>query len=232
MEAMNSTPPAAGFLESVKDLAHRNGALFALDEMITGFRYANGGAQEYFDVVPDLATFGKGLANGYPLSAIVGRADVMRLMEEIFFSFTFGGETLSLAAARAVLAKMTREPVVETIRSTGQALMDGTALRIERHGIERFARITGHPSWSFLAFDGVDGIDRDSIKTLFLQEIFARGILSYGTHNMTYAHTDDDVAQLLSVYDEVFSILADAVARNEVDARLRCEPLVPLFAVR
>lgn len=73
--------------------------MLVFDEMITGFRFAPGGAQELFGVVPDLATFGKGMANGYPLSAIAGRAEIMDWMEEVFFSFTFGGETLSLAAA-------------------------------------------------------------------------------------------------------------------------------------
>ena len=97
-----------------------HGALPVFDETITGFRLANGGAQERFGVTPDLATFGKGLANGYPLSAVAGRAEVMQLMEEIFFSFTFGGEALSLAAAVATMAKLQREPVVETMRQNGQ----------------------------------------------------------------------------------------------------------------
>ena len=106
MEPMNVTEPEPGFLESVKELAHQHGALLVFDETITGFRFANGGAQELFGVTPDLATFGKGVANGYPLSAVRGRADVMQLMEEIFFSFTFGGETLSLAAALATMTKL------------------------------------------------------------------------------------------------------------------------------
>src|SRR5574341_817412 len=98
MEPMNTTEPKDGFLEKVRELSRQHGAVFIFDETITGFRYANGGAQEYFGVTPDLATFGKGLANGYPVSALAGKAEIMRLMEEIFYSFTFGGETLSLAA--------------------------------------------------------------------------------------------------------------------------------------
>lgn len=94
LEPMNVVEPAPGFLQAVKELTHKHGALLVFDETITGFRYANGGAQQLFGVTPDLATFGKGLANGYPVSAVAGRADVMQLMEEIFFSFTFGGETL------------------------------------------------------------------------------------------------------------------------------------------
>ena len=91
LEPMNVTYPKPGFLESVRELTEQRGIILIFDETITGFRFANGGAQELFGVTPDLATFGKGLANGYPLSAIAGRSDIMKLMEEIFFSFTFGG---------------------------------------------------------------------------------------------------------------------------------------------
>ena len=110
LEPMNVVEPKAGFLERVKELAHAHGALLVFDETITGFRYSNSGAQGLFGVTPDLATFGKGLANGFPISAVAGPREIMCLMEEIFFSFTFGGETLSLAAAKATLLKLRREP--------------------------------------------------------------------------------------------------------------------------
>jgi glutamate-1-semialdehyde 2,1-aminomutase len=92
IEPMNVAEPDPGFLQGVKDLAHGHGALLIFDETITGFRFSNGGAQELFGVVPDIATFGKGLANGYPVSAVAGRRDVMKLMEEIFFSFASCGK--------------------------------------------------------------------------------------------------------------------------------------------
>ena len=92
MEPMNTEEPIHGFLKDVKELAHRNGALFILDEIITGFRYSLGGAQELFNITPDLATFGKSMANGFPISAVVGRKELMKEMEEVFFSFTFGPE--------------------------------------------------------------------------------------------------------------------------------------------
>jgi len=134
MEPMNVVEPMPGFLAAVKALAHKHGALLVFDETITGFRYANGGAQELFDVTPDLATFGKGLANGYPVSAVAGRADVMQLMEEVFFSFTFGGETLSLAAALATMRKLEREPVTATLTSQGLKIIDGLRSRIAALG--------------------------------------------------------------------------------------------------
>src|SRR5262249_14929780 len=124
MEPMNSTHPKSGFLSAVQELARQEGALLIFDETITGFRFSNGGAQELFGVTPDLATFGKGIANGFPLSAVAGPERYMRLMEDIFFSFTFGGETLSLAAAKATLSKLKVKPVVKTLAAQGQKIID------------------------------------------------------------------------------------------------------------
>jgi glutamate-1-semialdehyde 2,1-aminomutase len=180
MEPMNVVEPNPGFLEEVGDLTHANGAVFVFDETITGFRYANGGAQEYFGVIPDLATFGKGLANGYPVSAVAGRADIMKLMEEVFFSFTFGGETLSLAAAVATMDKLRREPVLESIAAQGSLLVQGVRSRIDQHGVSEFLSISGHPAWTFLAFrDGA--CSSWDVKTLFMQEMLARGFLTLGS---------------------------------------------------
>ena len=232
MEPMNVAEPAPGFLAGVAELTRKNGAVLVFDEVITGFRFANGGAQELFGVTPDLTCLGKGIANGYPLSAVVGRADIMALMEEVFFSFTMGGEALSLAAAVAALTKLKREPVVETMRCTGQKILDGVRERIAKHGVGGFTRTSGHPSWTFLHFADTPSCSQWEIKTLFMQEVLARGILSLGTHNVTYAHSDADVAQLLRVYDEVFPILREAVEEGAMKQYLRCAPLQPLFRVR
>jgi glutamate-1-semialdehyde 2,1-aminomutase/spore coat polysaccharide biosynthesis protein SpsF len=92
LEPMNVIEPKPGYLQELKELVHKNGAILIFDEIVTGFRYAAGGAQEYFGVTPDLAAFGKAMGNGMPIAAVVGRADLMSQMEEIFFSSTFGGE--------------------------------------------------------------------------------------------------------------------------------------------
>lgn len=232
IEPMNVVEPKAGFLEDVKAIASRNGAVLVFDETITGFRFSNGGAQAVFGVTPDLATFGKACANGMPLSVLTGRADLMDHMDRVFLSGTFGGETLSLAACKAVLEKLSREPVVSTIAATGESVKAGVAKLITDHGCGAFLSISGHPSWSFLNFKDTDGASLWHIKTLFLQEILARGILSLGTHNVMYAHTQDHVNRLLAVYDEVFSILANAVWAGNVTGELNCKPLEPLFKVR
>jgi glutamate-1-semialdehyde 2,1-aminomutase len=232
LEPMNAVEPQDGFLNSVAHLARQHGALLIFDETITGFRYANGGAQEYFGVVPDLATFGKGLANGYPVSALAGRRDLMKLMEEIFFSFTFGGEALSLAAAAATLDKLLRENVCARIAMQGKKVIAGVRERIVRHGIADFVAIAGHPSWSFLTIKDMPGASQWELKTLLLQELFSRGILSLGTHNMSLAHSDADISRLLAVYDEVFPLLRAGALDGRMGELLFCKPLEPLFKLR
>ena len=232
LEPMNVAWPDPGFLESVKEITRRNGALLVFDETITGFRYANGGAQAYFGVTPDLASFGKGLANGYPVAAIAGRRDVMKLMEEVFFSFTFGGEALSLAAARATLLKLQREPVVETLAARGQQIIDGTSVIVEREGLSDIFGLAGHPSWNFLTIKDSRGATSFEIKTLLMQELHERGFLSVGSHNMSYAHSEADIAGLLGAYAEILPMIGNALDGGTLKQQLRGEPLVPLFKLR
>lgn len=232
LEPMNVQWPEPGYLQGVVDLARRHGAVAVFDETITGFRYAMGGAQELFGVTPDLACFGKGLANGYPLAAVAGRAAIMREFEEVFFSFTMGGEALSLAAAKAAVDKSRAVDLPSALAAKGTRLLEGVQRLIEAHGCGGFLSTAGHPSWSFLLIGDCDTATSFEIKTLFLQEVLARGILTLGTHNMSYAHSDADVDRLLAVYDEIFPILAAAVASGDLLSRLRCAPLEPLFKVR
>lgn len=232
LEPMNVVEPKHGFLQQAKELAHKNGALLVFDETITGFRFANGGAQELFDVTPDLATFGKGLANGYPVSAVAGRADVMHLMEEIFFSFTFGGETLSLAAALATMNKLQSEPVVDTLYRQGRKIVDHVTAAITRSGAEHIFGMAGNPTWSFVLVKDAAPYSQWQIKTLFLQEMFARGILTLGTHNMSFSHSDSDLEKLFAAYDEVIPLLVQAVNDRRLEQMLRCQALEPLFKVR
>ena len=232
LEPMNTTAPLPGCLEAVRDIAHRHGALLVFDETITGFRYEIGGAQQRFGVTPDLATFGKGMANGYPVSAVCGKAEYMKWMEEIFFSFTFGGELLSLSAALTTMNKLQHKPVIETLKARGARIRSALAQKIGALGIESFAGVAGDDTWSFFVLRDTPRYTTWQIKTLFLQEVFARGILTLGTHNVSYAHSEADVERLLTVYDEVLPILKDAVLGERLEGLLRCAPLEPLFKLR
>lgn len=232
MEPMTTTEPAAGFLEGVRDLAHAHGALFILDEIITGFRFHLGGAQALFGVTPDLAAFGKSMANGLPIAAVVGRRDIMQVMEDVFFSFTFGGEALSLAAALATIRKMRREPVIRCLWERGQEMRDAATRAIDRHGLRGVIGIAGKPCWSVLQFTDAAAASQWEVKTVFLEQVIQRGILTAGSHNVCYAHTPEDVAQLASAWNEACTVIAEGLAAGDLVKRIGGEPLQPLFRVR
>ena len=232
MEPMNVAAPSPGYLAGVRALATRHDVVLIFDETITGFRVHEGGAGALFGVTPDLATFGKGLANGFPLAAVAGKRALMMEMEEIFFSTTMGGEAVSLAAARAVLDILDREPVMSHLRVRGSEIEAEVEEILAASGAGAFTHLSGDPTWSFINFTPPEGVDPFALKTLFLQETFARGVFTLGTHNLSYAHDDAAVSALVSTYGEVFPLLAEAVRTGTVEQRLRCAPLKPLFKVR
>ena len=232
MEPMNAEEPAPGFLEGVKEIAHKNGAVFILDEIITGFRYALGGAQALFNITPDLATFGKSMANGFPISAVVGKRELMREMEEIFFSFTFGGEALSIVAAIATLKKIKEKSVIPALWKTGELIINNVSKLIDKHHLENIFYIKGKPPWSLLIIHDHENATSWEIKSLFKQEMLSRGILISVSHNISYAHTDKDLQGLFSCYDETFSIMRTALEKNDVSKALAGKPIAPLFRVR
>ena len=232
LEPMNTHFPHDNFLQKVKKLCTKYGAVLIFDETITGFRFSMGGAQALFNVVPDLATFGKGMANGYPISAVVGRRDIMMLMEDIFFSGTFGGETLSLAATKATLAYMVNSNVVEHLAAMGQRLLDGLKIIIDDMQGSHWLSLNGHPSWSFLTIKEHGGYSAIQLKSLFLQEMAQRGFLLGGGHNLSYAHKSIDIDALLDAYKIVLNILATTIEQQSFATQFRGDLLKPVFKVR
>lgn len=232
MEPVNTTPPQPGYLQALKQLLHKHGALLVFDEVITGFRLAPGGAQEYFGVTPDLASFGKALGNGMPISAVAGRNDVMEEMNHIFFSGTFGGEALSLAAAIAVLDKIQREPVIDTLWKTGEALRSGVEALVMKHALEKVVALKGLAPWVLLDFLPQKQASREALKTLFVTQMARHGVLILSSHNVCYAHNAADVAQVLHAWDATLAHMAAELKSGALESRLPCPPLFPAFAVR
>ncbi len=232
MEPMNVEYPKDDFLKRVKELTHKNNALLIFDEIVTGFRVSLGGAQELFDVTPDLSTLGKGMANGYPLSAVVGSNEVMQKVEDIFFSGTFGGETLSLAAASAVLDKYKKSNVIEHLNEVGLYLLDQLNKLIDNSNLNEIFWTSGHPAWGFLHIKEQEKYNTFEIKTFFLQEVFKRGILTLGSHNLSFSHSKKDVDQLLKVYAEVLPIIGQHIKNQTLLENIQGDILEPLFKVR
>lgn len=232
MEPMNLYYPENDFLNEVKALAHQHGALLIFDETITGFRFAMGGAQQLFDVTPDLATFGKGMANGYPISAVVGREDVMTLMEDIFFSGTFGGDTMALAAAKATITKMEQDNVLDHIHQTGQSLLTQLQDLISTQDLGEYFSTAGHPSWSFLVCNEGKNHDIWTIKTYLMQQLIAHGFISNGSHNLNFAHKAEHITALMQVYGEVLEQIKHYDLNGTLTQHLRAPVLKPIFKVR
>lgn len=228
MEPMGIIDPAPGYLEKVRALADEHGAVLVFDECWTGFRIHRQGAFGKFGVRPDLACFGKALGNGVPISVILGRSDIMEIFDEVFFSFTFGGDLLGIAAAEAVLDVLEEEPVLETVEATGSRLMDGLAALIAEKGLTDRIGIDGYPARHVLAFSG-DGADGNLIKSVFQQEAIARGVLAAGWHAPSYAHTVDDVDRTLDAYRDTLEIIADGLADGNLSDRLHGQMVQPVF---
>ena len=232
MEPMNVEYPKDNFLEKVKELVHKNNALLIFDETITGFRYSLGGAQELFNVIPDMATLGKGMANGYPLSAVVGSNKIMKKVEDIFFSGTFGGETLSLAAANAIINKYKKEKVVDHFYEIGTYLLEQLNQIIDNENLGDIFWTSGHPAWSFLHIKEQEKYNSFEIKTFFLQESLKRGVITLGTHNLSFSHTKREIDRLIEVYAEVLPMIKWHVNNQTLLENIHGEILEPLFKVR
>jgi glutamate-1-semialdehyde aminotransferase len=229
LEPMVFEMPRPGFLEALKALCAENGTLLIFDEMWTGFRLALGGAQAFFGVTPDLACYSKAIANGMPLAVLTGRQDVMALLEEdVFFFTTFGGETLSLAAAQATLHELRKHDVPTYLARQGHKLQTGYNRLAAELGIDHYTSCIGHPARTLVTFEATEG-DPLLLKSLLQQELIIRGILWSGFHNMCFAHTDQDIETMLQAYGEVLPILKQAVAENRVSEFLRGRPVQPVF---
>jgi len=232
LEPMNIQWPNKNFLQQIKAICDQYNIILIFDETITGFRFANGGAQEFFGITPDLSTFGKGMANGMPISAVVGRAEIMLEMEEIFFSGTFGGELLSLAAANEVLERLRSRDIPGILGKTGDSLSNQLQIVIQEFNLEKILSISGHPTWKFLNWQKTDTYSAEEIKTYFAQLMYENGILILNTHNVTLAHTDSVIEETLRVYRLVLRQLSGSIESGSLRDNLRVDPLIPLFMVR
>jgi glutamate-1-semialdehyde aminotransferase len=232
MEPVNFWPPAAGFLEGVKTLAHRHGALLVFDEICSGFHFGLGGAQKRFGVTPDMACFGKAMGNGFPISCVVGKADVMKVFEDIFFSFTFGGEVASMAAAMAVLDVLETTPAFIQMQANGRVLQEGLNDLARQAGLNERIKCIGYPFWSLIKFLDAEGKDSFLVRSLFTQECVKRGVLLLATHNMTAAHDPLAIEQTLKVYAEVCKTVANWLNDPRPERYLEGEMIQPVFRVR
>ncbi|HTS81526.1 MAG TPA: glutamate-1-semialdehyde 2,1-aminomutase [Myxococcaceae bacterium] len=234
MEAATTVEPAPGFLQAVIDLCHAEGALFVLDEMITGFRWHLGGAQAAYGIRPDLSTFGKAIANGFALAALVGRREIMELgglrtrAKRVFLlSTTHGAETHALAAGLAALAIYREEDVVGQLRAAGERLRSGLGEAAAAHGLSRQFEVLGNPANLVYATRDASGAPSQPFRTLFLQETIRRGLLMPSLV-VNQAHGPAEIQQTLEGVAEALGTYRRAVD-DGVERHLVGRSVKPVF---
>jgi glutamate-1-semialdehyde 2,1-aminomutase len=199
MEAETTTPPVDGFLRGLQEICRREGALFVIDEMITGFRWHLGGAQAFHGVVPDLSTFGKALGNGFSISALAGRREIMERGglrhdgDRVFLlSTTHGAEGHCLAAARKILQVYREQDVIGTLWRQGERLARGIGCIVDSLGLQGYFAMVGRPCNLVYATRDQEKRPSQGFRTLFLRELLRRGVLA-SSFAVSAAHTDADI---------------------------------------
>ena len=217
LEPARTEEPPPGYLAGLRDLCRSNGALLVFDETITGFRWHAGGGQKLYGVVPDLSVFGKAMANGFSLSALCGRREIMRLGsrqredERVFLlSTTHGAETPALAAAIATMRVYRSEPVIAHLHRQGERLAAGVRAAAAARGLARQFKLVGRACNLLYATLDASGRGSQALRTLFLQETIRRGVLA-PSFVVSYSHTDEDIDRTIEAVDGALTVYAQAL---------------------
>jgi len=234
LEVEKDNEPQNRFLHGLQEVCRKHGTIFILDEMITGFRWHLGGGQAYHELTPDLSAFGKGMGNGFSVSALVGRKELMRLggldhdRERVFLlSLTHGAENHSLAAALEVMRIYSEEPVIETLWRQGERLRDGINRVIVDRGLQDYLRISGKPCCLTYTTLDLNRKPSQEFRTLFLQETIRRGVIA-PSFVVSRAHTEAVIEQTIEVVNEALAIYAEALA-DGIEKHLVGRPVKPVL---
>jgi len=207
--------------------------VLVFDEIVTGFRCAPGGAQARYGVTPDLSCFGKAMGNGMPISAVVGRRDIMQLMDSVFVSGTFSGEALSLAAAKATLAKLERCNVAERIGAAGRRLASGLSAIIENKALGGTMSVVGPDWWPRIDIRATDRADAGVAVGLMRQEMASAGLLIGSSLNICLAHDNALVIEdTLMRLEIAVQALSSVLGCDNPERYLRGKRSTPNFQVR
>lgn len=217
MESIRAAMPENDFLHRVREIARSIGAVLVFDEVTAGWRYHYGGAHLMLGVEPDIAVFAKAISNGYPMSAIIGRAEVMQAAQTSFISSTYWTESIGPAAAIATIRKMKAIDLPKITHRNGKQVQEGWKRLIEKHGLK--AAVGGSYPLSSLTFQYGD--QSQAVRTLMTQQMLDRGYLATAGYYATAAHSPAIIDGYLVALDEVFGPLKKAIDRNEVMSQLR-----------
>ncbi|USI91345.1 glutamate-1-semialdehyde 2,1-aminomutase [Rhodococcus pyridinivorans] len=230
--------PEPGFLEGVRKACDRYGALLIFDEMITGFRWSEHGAQGVYNIRPDLSCWGKAMGNGFPIAALAGRRELMELGglrtdgERVFLlSTTHGPESGGLAAFRAVVRAYATEDPVGRMEAAGRRLANAVNAVAVDLGVDRYVQVIGRPSCLIFVTRDPDLQPSQEYRTLFLQEMLDHGVLGQ-SFVISAAHTEVDVDETVEAAHAAMSIYRRALDAGGVTGFLRGRPVAPALRAR
>lgn len=230
LEPIQSNGPEKGYLESVKRLTHKYGAVLIFDEVVSGFRYALGGASELYHVTPDLAAFGKGMANGYAISAVAGKKELLEQIEQgVFVSTTFGGDSVPMAAALATIKILEQPGFYQNLTKVGEKQLNGLAGLIEKYKLEDVMAVSGMPAHAGLSFEGHGSLNYLDIQSIFSQTMVQNGILIFALWNLSGSHTEKEATKFLGAAEEAFALIRKAVDNDSLDGILVGGKVDPVF---
>lgn len=222
MEPTSRINPHENYLEEVRKLADKFDVILIFDEIVTGFRFHRGGYQSICGVIPDLACFSKAMANGMPISALVGKKEYMNKSQEIFYSLTFGGETVSLAATKATMEVIDKYDVPSSIAKNGKYLIDRLNVLINKHDLDKIFSIDGFPCRNVINIKDFDDITAADIRTYWIQECTRMNILTAGYHIVSLAHNTKVIGFLLEKYDLVLKEIKKSLSDKSLINKLEC----------
>ena len=221
MEPIQSDGTTKEYLQAVIDTAHKHGAIAIFDEVVSGFRYAIGGASEYYGVTPDMASYGKGCANGMPISFVAGKRELISQIETgVFVSMTFGGDAISLAGALATVKEMQEKDVIGHAWKLGTVMLEGLKKLIAKHGIENAVSVSGLAPHCGVAFNDVGSLDYLDIHSIYINTMLENGILTFAINNISFTHTEEDIAKFLAAADLAFLSIRKAIDRDSLEGIL------------
>jgi glutamate-1-semialdehyde aminotransferase len=220
MEPVRNTPPQPGFLEGVRAMADRIGAVLIFDEVTSGFRVNLGGIHLTYGVEPDLAIFGKAIGNGYPISAVIGRKQVMDVSQESFISSTFWTERLGFTAALATLTKVEALDVPAKLKEYGQMINQGWQSAAEAAGLK--INVFGIEPLTHISFDHPEAL---AMQTYYTQEMLKRGFLVGAAVYTTYAYSPEIINKFITASRQVFAVMGQQLKAGETIAALLEGPI-------
>lgn len=231
LEPFQANGPEDNFLENVKQITKENEAVLIFDEVKSGFWFALGGASEYFNVQPDIATFGKAMANGMPISVIAGKRKIMELIgtKGVFVSTTFGGETLSMAASLATIKILEQKSTYKHIWKMGNLMLNGLKELVKTHQINHLLKVSGLAPYCGLSFEGNETFDYLDINSIYQKVLTEKGILTLGMNHINLSHTEKEINEYLSATEEAIHYIKKSIKNKNYKNTVQNYKINPIF---